>query len=120
MKGEGGVTSCIGFTFTSSSAGPGWASQAWIDSSRSSVPAALSTLRAGLLDGVDDGLTAELTAAEKQGPVKIGGVGEDARRGRRPLDFVRSVRFARWESDPHQTLKQLYSIYYGFFNNTDL
>src|SRR5258707_12083760 len=42
MKGEGGVTSCIGFTFTSRSAGPGCASQVLIDSSRSP---AFATLR---------------------------------------------------------------------------
>src|SRR5271165_1341663 len=34
-NGDGGVTSCIGFTFTCSRAGPGCASQAWTDPSSS-------------------------------------------------------------------------------------
>src|ERR1700730_5488950 len=42
MKGDGGITSCIGFTFTSRSAGPGCASQVLIESSRSP---AFATLR---------------------------------------------------------------------------
>src|ERR1700750_2132989 len=41
MKDEGGVTSCIGFTFTARSAGPGCASQVLIDSSRSPAFATL-------------------------------------------------------------------------------